>query len=138
MSNKRYALKGINDDATECSICGKVELQRVMWLVEIDADGNECGEAFNCGTTCGARMLKSTRSKLNTAIKNYQGKVAQMRYSLEARHPAYIKVQQIIKDWERQGMNYTARKATAEWDEMLRLSAEAKDWAAQQPVLVEL
>ena len=56
---KRYALKGINDEETVCTICGRVELKRVMWLQELDSDGNEIGEAIHCGTTCGAHLLGS-------------------------------------------------------------------------------
>ena len=27
---KRYALKGINDEQHECSVCGRIELKRVV------------------------------------------------------------------------------------------------------------
>jgi hypothetical protein len=63
---KRYALKGINDDQTECSVCGKVELKRVMWLVELDEEGNEISEPFFCGTTCGAKLMNQKISKIRT------------------------------------------------------------------------
>jgi hypothetical protein len=53
----QYTLKGINDDQDTCSCCGKTGLKRVMWLMELDAEGNESGEVFPMGTTCGAKKL---------------------------------------------------------------------------------
>ena len=77
---KRYALKGVNDDQHECSVCGRVELKRVMWLVSLDADGNQEGEAFHCGTTCGAKLLGYTQSKMATKVKSYASEVSYLRY----------------------------------------------------------
>lgn len=54
MSN--YKLKAINSDHDICNVCGKTSLQKVMWLAELDQDGNE-NEPFPAGTTCGARLL---------------------------------------------------------------------------------
>lgn len=54
---KQYKLKGLNDDHDTCEICGKTNLKRVMWLVEINEDEEEIGEAFAAGTTCGAKKL---------------------------------------------------------------------------------
>lgn len=55
--NKKYTLKGINNDSDTCEICGKVELKRVMWLAELDADGGETHNIIAAGTTCGAVAL---------------------------------------------------------------------------------
>lgn len=54
---KQYKLKGINDDYDTCEVCGKTNLKRVMWLVEISEDGDEITEAFPAGTMCGAKLL---------------------------------------------------------------------------------
>jgi hypothetical protein len=61
---KQYKLKGINGDSDTCELCGKTNLKKVMWLAELDPDGNELGFVFAVGTTCGAKKLGlSTESK---------------------------------------------------------------------------
>ena len=52
-----YVLKGVNSEAEHCDICGKTGLKRVMWIVEVDADGNETENLLSAGTTCGAKAL---------------------------------------------------------------------------------
>lgn len=54
---KVYRIKGINDDEDTCHCCGKTNLKRVVWLVELDADGNEIGDAFPYGTTCASKAM---------------------------------------------------------------------------------
>jgi hypothetical protein len=138
---KRYALKGINEDQNICAVCGKVELRRVMWLVELDADGNECGEAFHCGTTCGAKLLGYTQSKINTKIKNYSdlrnreyGKILDM-------HPAIEEAKELEKQWLKSVENvrgFTERMKTYPREKLTELRTAATEWANQQPILVEL
>jgi hypothetical protein len=51
-----YTLKGCNDEETICARCGRTELNRVVWLAELDEDGNE-SKPEPYGTTCAARLL---------------------------------------------------------------------------------
>ena len=84
---QQYALVAINDEEQVCQFCGKVDLKKVMWLVNVDADGNKHGEAFAVGTTCGAKMLGQTTSKINTAIKGFNHKVWQQKQIARRNHP---------------------------------------------------
>lgn len=53
----RYRYIATNDEADSCSCCGRTGLKRVVWLVELDPDGGELGDAAPYGTTCGAHLL---------------------------------------------------------------------------------
>jgi hypothetical protein len=145
---KRYALKGINDDAHECAVCGKVELRRVMWLVELDADGNEASEPFHCGTTCGAKLLGYTQSKISTKVKNYAGLVWAKREEMYRSHPSAVAGQQALnelnrladKEQSRTGvrMTWEERKNHPLFIEHERLHGEARVWADAQEILIAL
>lgn len=63
----KYKLKGINDDQDVCSVCGKVNLKRVAWLVAID-NGEEVGEVFPVGMDCAGRMLGWKENKTRKQI----------------------------------------------------------------------
>lgn len=52
----KYILKATDDHEITCAQCGRTELARVVWLAELDADGNE-GTAAAYGTTCAARLM---------------------------------------------------------------------------------
>jgi len=70
---KQYTLKGINEDHDTCEVCGKTDLQKVMWLSEIDSDGNESGDPIAAGTTCGAKLLGlrlRSHKKIQSAVKD--------------------------------------------------------------------
>ena len=71
---KKYGLVAINDEESVCSVCGKVELKRVMWLVALSPeDGTSWdGEPFPVGTTCGAKMLGYTTGKMTTRGKQFE------------------------------------------------------------------
>ena len=135
---KRYALKGINDDAQTCTICGKVELKRVMWLVELGSEGDEISEPFHCGTTCGARMLGYTQSKIATKCKNYRGDVARLRGIIERNHPATIRGWELCEELNHLGLYGKARFEHPLSAEMHELFREARLYSLAQEVLVEL
>ena len=52
-----YRLKAVNSDHDTCSVCGKTDLKKVMWLSELGNDNNDFLDPFPAGTTCGARLL---------------------------------------------------------------------------------
>lgn len=62
----RYRYLGTDDAESTCSCCGKQNLKRVVWLVELDEDGNELGEPRHYGTTCAAHLLRGTCGKKPT------------------------------------------------------------------------
>jgi len=127
---KRYGLKGINDEQHECSVCGKVELKRVMWLVELDDDGNEVGLPFHCGTTCGANLMNQKISKVRTAIKNLRSYEYEQIEKI-ARTTDEWKTAMVIHD-ELGKLKWAERKNDPRAKEMGRLFRAAKAYAATQ------
>ena len=84
-----YAIKGSNADATTCACCGRDDLNKVIWLAPLDADGNE-GQAESYGTTCAARLLapRNSRTVAGTLVKvanamAFVAKWADSQYSLD-------------------------------------------------------
>ena len=138
MQVKRYGLKAINDEAETCSICGKVHLKRVMWIVELDQDGNPMGDVFNCGTTCGAKLLKVTNAQINTKIKHFRTEVERQRQRLQESHPAQVKAWQIVESWNERGLTYAQRKQTPEYVLRIELVAQAQEWANAQKITIEV
>ncbi len=135
---RKYALKGINDEATECTICGKIELKRVMWLVELDADGNEIGNAFHCGTTCGANLMGAKISKVRTAVKNYKAEAAAKRMYLQASHPATKEMNTLLDKLNELGLYGPDRWNHPLFDKMDACRKEARNWAQAQQILIEV
>lgn len=134
---KRFALKGINDEAQTCAICGRVELKRVMWLVELAQDGSECGEAFHCGTTCGAKLLGYTQSAMSTKVKNYKAEVARRRYQIERNHPANVQADELIRQLNALNLFGAARFTHPLFAQMSELHRIAHEYAEAQIILIE-
>lgn len=61
-----WKLVGINDDSTECDVCGRIELKATMHLVAED------GSELRAGTSCGARKLGTTTKRMNDKVKAYR------------------------------------------------------------------
>lgn len=78
-----YRLHGINDEASECSLCGRNGLKKVAWLSELDADGNEITEAGAYGTDCAGQLLTGRKtSKATREIVKAAELVARLRDQL--------------------------------------------------------
>jgi len=63
---KEWQVMGINDDEDTCSECGKVELQRVVWL-----QNELTGELIHVGTVCAARLQKIPVKEQRKAEKDF-------------------------------------------------------------------
>ena len=135
---KRYALKGINDDAADCTCCGKPHLKRVLWIVELDQDGAELSDPFPCGSTCGAKMLGYTTAKLKTKVNNFEHETKKKRDWLEYNHPATKQADKLREQLNSLKIMGAARFQHPLFKQLLELQQTAKEWAQQQPVLVEL
>lgn len=133
---KKYALKGINDDQTECAICGKTELRRVMWIVELDADGSEIGEPFHCGTTCGSKLLNRTAPQLRTILTNYESKISLRRHELAHAKETELGREEILQQLT--GMTWKERTAHPLWAKLHEISEAAHTWANQQQIIIPL
>lgn len=136
MNSKRYGLKGVNDEAETCVVCGKVELKRVMWIVELDADGNEISEPFHCGTTCGAKLLGKKVSAMVKMANSYKSEVYFRRSNIENNHPAHEAAMainhRIISE-----VGFANRKDHAEYAEMMRLREIARQAAEAAVIVIE-
>ena len=136
---KRYGLKGINDEATECSVCGKVELRRVMWLVELDpVDGNELGDAFPVGTTCGAKMLGYSTAKVRKAADNFVNNVSQRRYQIAQERIQQNGGNEIIAHLNEMHLGPGERFNNPLMDEYRKIKVAANAWASTQPIVIAL
>lgn len=133
---KRYALKGVNDDQHECSVCGRVELKRVMWLVSLDADGNQEGEAFHCGTTCGAKLLGYTQSKMATKVKSYASEVSYLRYKMQMSEQQRLGYDELLDSLR--GVSWQERIQSPQWERMHEIKRQAEAWANSQEILISL
>lgn len=146
MSERRYRLLGINDDETTCTVCGKVELKRVMWLQELDPDGGLLGDPFWCGTTCGAKLLRGryTPAQLAKVAKNYDYEVYRKRQTIYMAHPAKRqaddKLMELdrLQDQLRRWRDFEWRMAHPLMTEYRRLDAEARAAADAVEIVIEL
>lgn len=64
----KYRITAINDEYDTCSLCGKPNLKKVAWVVEIDNDGNVISDAQPVGMDCAGKMLKWGNAKTRKAI----------------------------------------------------------------------
>ncbi len=139
-NQKRYGLKAVNDEATVCELCGKQELKKVMWIVELFEDG-ESG-AFPVGTTCGAKMLKQTAAKLNTKIKNFDSMVRDQRDQLAQTKFSYSEGQALLNklrdEKSRNGLTYAQRKLHPAYIEYKARTNAAIEWANSQDITIEM
>lgn len=133
---KRYALKGVNDDRSECVVCGKIELKRVMWLVELDAEGNEIGDPLHCGTTCGAKLMQRKVSVVNKAVNSFGKKLYDHRewmwYQSEwgKRHNEELEANR--------GQNYRQRRESGLMDRLTQYRKDFDAWFTTQPISFEI
>lgn len=134
---KRYALKGINDDETTCSICGKVELKRVMWIVELDADGGEIGDPFPCGTTCGAKTMKQQLKTVNKIANSFESKKNKQIWFNTYKKENELGVRDLLEDLNKLNLRRSERVNHPLYIEMLRLKKQAAEWAKEQPFIIE-
>jgi len=64
MISGAYRVLGTNEDETFCSVCGKKDLSRVVWLE------SDRGEILHCGVNCASKLTKWSQAKINGQIKN--------------------------------------------------------------------
>jgi hypothetical protein len=119
-TEKQYSLIAVNEDATQCEYCGKTHLQRVMWIKENGTDD----DAFPVGTTCGAKLLKKTASKINTIIRGFSYNIWSQKQVAIKHHPLYDTVRGMEKAWdkinERGDFSYTDNPTKPQIDAMMK------------------
>jgi len=64
----RFAVKGINDEQSFCSCCGKQGLKRVVWI-----EDTETGDINHFGTSCAENPAKAfgVTSEIRKAVREY-------------------------------------------------------------------
>jgi hypothetical protein len=65
----RIRVRGINNDHDTCSHCGKTGLKRVVWCEYLDAEGNGTGDVEPIGTSCAARLLRTTTTRVTRSAE---------------------------------------------------------------------
>lgn len=135
---RRYALKGVNDDETECSVCGKIELKKVMWLVELDEEGCEICEPFPAGTTCGANLMRRKISHVRQAAKSYSLQAFMERAGMQRKRATDLGYYRKLNELNALDLRWAERVAHPLYAEIRQIDAAAKAWADAQPVLIEL
>ena len=121
---RQYKLKGINDDHDTCEICGKTELKRVMWLVEVSEDGDEITEAFPAGLICGAKLL-GIKSKNEAKVSKKVNEMAkeQVNIAIKKIMDTFVKIDsmlvppQMVEDYKagKLSRNQMIEKREEEW-----------------------
>jgi len=64
----RFTVKGINDEQSFCSCCGKQNLKRVVWI-----EDTETGDINHFGTSCAENPAKAfgVASEIRKAVRAY-------------------------------------------------------------------
>lgn len=109
---KKYAYKGTNNDQESCDVCGRVDLKKVMWLAELDADGNELGHIIATGTTCGAKLLGYSQKAFTKAIKTAAETLQQKRRAAYHNHPLNKEALKLRKELQKTLSGRLLRKST--------------------------
>ena len=131
---KRYALQGVNDDQNECSVCGRVELKRVMWLVEVDDSGAEIDTPFHCGTSCGAKLLQMPQAKVKKVAETYASRVAKVKEQLWQQSEWCKNYYAELN--ASKGMNWKERVAAGVIDRCRANEVAFNEWFATQTILI--
>ena len=65
----RFKVKGVNDEQSFCSCCGKSDLKRVVWI-----EDTETGVISHFGTTCAESPAKAfgISSEIRAAVRKFQ------------------------------------------------------------------
>lgn len=134
---KKYAYKGTNNDTENCEICGRNDLKKVMWLIELDPDGGELGEAFAAGTTCGAKLLGYTQKDFNKAIKTASENMENKKRFVYHNHPLMKEAKEIRKDLQKTLSGRELRKSP-EFIRTKEMMNQAREKAYNQNYTIQL
>jgi hypothetical protein len=69
LTYRAYRVLGTTDEVTTCEACGRPELKGTVVLQPLDADGNDDGEPCYYGSSCGAKLAKSTTREINAQAR---------------------------------------------------------------------
>ena len=60
-AQQRYTVQGVNDEYDKCTVCGKENLKKCVWLSPIGPEGEE-GDAFPVGVDCASKMMIGSKT----------------------------------------------------------------------------
>jgi hypothetical protein len=104
----------------------------------LNEEGEEIGNPFHCGTTCGAKLMGYKISKVNTAVKNYGAKVYNIRYGLQCQKEKELGYQDMIATLNKETKTFEERRAHPLWMEMKEVHKIAQEWAESQEIVIPL
>ena len=89
----RFVIRGINDEQSVCSCCGKANLKRVVWI-----EDTETGDINHFGSVCAESPAKAfgITSEIRKAVRAYDK--AEKATAEAARKAEYNKVCQLAFD----------------------------------------
>ena len=134
---KKYGYKGMNNDTETCERCGKTDLKKVMWLIELDPDGGELGEAFAVGTTCGATLLGYTQKDFNKATKSAVLELERKKSWAVQNHPLTKEAKTLRKELQKTLSGRELRKST-EFIKTKEMMTQAKNEVYSQEFNIKL
>lgn len=91
--NKQYRLLGINDEATDCTLCGRKELKQVWWL-----ENTQTQEVFHVGCDCARKLLKIAAKELKLWQKQEVAEQTKAAWLLLKDTPERIAVRNAVSD----------------------------------------
>lgn len=66
-----YKIVGINSEVETCEHCGKTGLKKVVWLDELDQEGNLTGNVRAFGVNCAAYALLGNKNRTPSQNEKY-------------------------------------------------------------------
>lgn len=135
-TTKKYGIIAVDQRESECSHCGRVDLNKVAWVVELDVDGNAISEAVAMGTTCAANVVKFNKSKIEKLVKSFDAKVRAMR-NAKAREYSLANGENELMA-QMQGLLYADRIKHPAWAQLMALGDKAAAYADSFDYVVEL
>lgn len=135
---RKYGYKGTNNDYDTCEVCGKTNLNKVMWLVELDSDGGEIGEAFAVGTTCGAKLLGYSQKDFNKATRNAAEVLRHKQNYAERHHPLTVQADRERKEKRQAGLSIREIRKLPDYQRWTKMYNQAREEVQAQDFIVEL
>jgi hypothetical protein len=134
---KKYAYKGTNSDKESCDVCGRTGLKKVIWLAELDVDGNELGHVIAAGTTCGATLLGYSQKNFTKAIKSANQILEQKKSAAYHNHPLNKEAWKIRKELQKTLSGRALRKS-AEFIRTKEMMRQARNEAYNQDFTITI
>ena len=129
-----YRLVSINDDEDTCARCGRTNLAKVVWLAELDGDGN-IGDVRPYGVDCAARLLHKPQKAVAALVESFDHRKERAIAQIRATHPNTSERDELaaaIAFLRARGRSLAKIQASPQYCRWQRLTEEAQAWAEAQ------